>query len=108
MNAVIRSPSPFLFTSCSTQDLHSALRSGIGTCIYNPPSRLFTDPICGNAFVEEGEECDCGSDTDCPIIDPCCQLGECKLYPWAACGSGDCCNNCSYSGQSVVCREKTG
>ncbi|KAI6657017.1 hypothetical protein LOD99_11242 [Oopsacas minuta] len=108
MNAFLRNPSPSDFSTCSVDDLHTALASGVGTCIYNPPPRLFTDPICGNAFVEEGEECDCGSDTECPDIDPCCQPGVCELYPWAECGSGDCCHNCTYSEKGIVCREQSG
>ena len=108
MNSFLRNPSPSQFSSCSSSDLHSALDKGVGGCIYNSPLRLFTDPICGNAFVEEGEECDCGSLSECPEIDPCCEPGVCKLYQWAKCGSGDCCHNCSYTEQGVLCRDKTG
>ena len=108
MNAFLRNPSPSQFSSCSSEDLHSALSKGVGSCIYNSPPRLFTDPICGNAFVEEGEECDCGSLSECADIDPCCEPGVCKLYQWAQCGSGDCCHNCSYSEQGLLCREVSG
>ena len=29
-------------------------------CLRNPPRTIFDGPVCGNGFLEEGEECDCG------------------------------------------------
>ena len=52
-----------------------ALRNG--ECLENKPSRVFGDPVCGNGFREDGEDCDCGS-SDCSVIDPCCNGASCK------------------------------
>lgn len=48
-----------------------------GECLENKPSRVFGDPVCGNGFREDGEDCDCGS-SDCSVIDPCCNGASCK------------------------------
>lgn len=64
---------------------------------------LFLDPgkyktikkaVCGNGILEEGEECDCGSEEDCKKS-PCCTSG-CKLKQNAECSDENhaCCNNC--------------
>ena len=45
------------FSNCSL----SVLDKFTGTCLDNQPSELFGVPFCGNGFVEEGEECDCGT-----------------------------------------------
>lgn len=29
-------------------------------CLRNQPRIIFDGPVCGNGFVEDGEECDCG------------------------------------------------
>ena len=46
------------------------------------------EPVeCGNGVVEEGEECDCGSNdtAKCDMVDPCCNPGNCTLKEGAAC-----------------------
>lgn len=57
----------------------------------NKPKKLFDIPICGNGFVESGEECDCGSSERC-VSDNCCDPETCRLRSNAECGTGDCCN----------------
>ena len=47
--------------------------------------------VCGNAIIEEGETCDCGSVDDCPILDPCCEVGTCQLKNTSSCFTGACC-----------------
>ena len=51
---------------------------------------LFKSPECGNMFVEEGEECDCGLPGRCD--NPCCNPLTCKLHVNATCATGDCCD----------------
>lgn len=108
MNALIRYPSPLKFSTCSVNDLHEALMKGVGMCIYNEPTSLFTDPICGNGFMEEGEQCDCGTAAECEIIDPCCNPSTCTLNSFASCSTGPCCENCSFSKTDKLCRSIDG
>lgn len=56
----------------------------------NKPNLLFESPICGNGFVENGEECDCGLPEYCD--NKCCDPITCKLKPTAQCGTGKCCD----------------
>ena len=51
---------------------------------------LFESPECGNMFVEEGEECDCGLPGRCD--NPCCNPATCKLHVNATCATGECCD----------------
>lgn len=75
--------------------------------------------FCGNGLVEEGEECDCGFESDCD--DPCCYAkkenadsnNDCKLRPGATCSpsQGPCCSHsCNYvpGANSLLCRASTG
>lgn len=64
---------------------------------------MFTEsgqPICGNALVEPGEQCDCGYSDQCQ--DECCysaneeQDKKCKLKPGKICRS-DMISSCLYS-----------
>lgn len=54
---------PQLFSSCSQQQLGRFLEEVDPACLLDSPSpdRIFGGPVCGNAFLEPGEECDCGS-----------------------------------------------
>lgn len=57
-----RYPFPTVFSSCSKKDLDSSLEKGVGMCLYNMPevTESFGEQKCGNGYVEEGEQCDCG------------------------------------------------
>jgi hypothetical protein len=51
-----------VFSSCSRKDLEASLEKGMGMCLFNLPEvkQAFGGRKCGNGYVEEGEECDCG------------------------------------------------
>jgi hypothetical protein len=99
MNAVITGSSaadaPNAFSSCSLNYYNSFLTFHI-TCLDNKPTHLFSNSsTCGNGFVEQGEQCDCGA-ADCSQRDPCCNATSCQFMPWATCSSSQgCCNNCT-------------
>ncbi|KAL5262585.1 hypothetical protein ACHWQZ_G008105 [Mnemiopsis leidyi] len=88
------------FSNCS----QLVLDSFSGNCLNNQPKTLYGDPVCGNGFVEEGEECDCGTEEECIASDPCCEPIGCKLKPGAECYSGDCCEECQFVSYKRVCR----
>lgn len=80
-------------------------------CLDNFPSQVYGDPVCGNGFVEEGEDCDCGSLVSCPN-DQCCNAATCKFVQGAVCSERDPC--CTSSCQVVsadakkICRASSG
>ena len=100
------------FSDCSLDTLSSALRRGVDYCLHNIPKVAFGGAKCGNGVLEDGEDCDCGSTTNCPNF--CCIAAECKLAPSkillhnqffmfyvqcyifitseAECAEGDCCD----------------
>ena len=51
---------------------------------------LYESPVCGNGFVEPGEQCDCGLPDDCK--NPCCDASSCMLKEDAVCATGQCCD----------------
>ena len=58
--ALCRQFSPQHWSSCSQNALQEAFELGMDYCLRNPPRTIFDGPVCGNGFLEEGEECDCG------------------------------------------------
>lgn len=61
------SPFPRVFSSCNVQELKSFLSSGGGKCLFNLPNthKMYGGQRCGNGYLEEGEECDCGEEEVC-------------------------------------------
>ncbi|XP_067878941.1 disintegrin and metalloproteinase domain-containing protein 12 isoform X2 [Heterodontus francisci] len=93
------------FSSCSKDDLERSLKHGGAMCLFNFPAsdRLFGGQRCGNLYLEEGEECDCGLADECD--DPCCNASTCRLVPGAECSTeGACCENCKLKSAATVCR----
>ncbi|XP_070834513.1 disintegrin and metalloproteinase domain-containing protein 8a [Chaetodon trifascialis] len=99
---------PELFSSCSQQQLSRFLEEVNPACLLNTPStdRIYGGAVCGNAFLEPGEECDCGTAEECR--NPCCNATTCKLNAGAQCAEGECCHNCQLKPTGIVCRPKTG
>lgn len=78
MTDEVRSIIPTQWSSCSINQLHKAFANGLDYCLKNKPPKLFDSSVCGNGFVEEGEECDCGHSELCSNM--CCDSQTCKLY----------------------------
>uniref|UniRef100_A0A8C0E7B5 ADAM metallopeptidase domain 8 n=1 Tax=Bubo bubo TaxID=30461 RepID=A0A8C0E7B5_BUBBB len=85
---------PKLFSRCSEQDMWQFLVDPRTRCLLNVPraDELYGGPVCGNQFVERGEQCDCGTPEECS--DRCCNATTCQLREGAECARGDCCQDC--------------
>uniref|UniRef100_A0A8C1Q8R2 ADAM metallopeptidase domain 11 n=1 Tax=Cyprinus carpio TaxID=7962 RepID=A0A8C1Q8R2_CYPCA len=93
---------PRKFSRCSIEEYIQFLQQGGGSCLFNKPNKLLDPPECGNGFVEQGEECDCGSQVDCSRAGgACCK--KCTLTHDAMCSNGLCCSRCKQRG--VICRD---
>ncbi|XP_064173580.1 disintegrin and metalloproteinase domain-containing protein 12-like isoform X1 [Anguilla rostrata] len=100
-------PFPTVFSSCSKKDLAASLEKGVGMCLFNMPEIkvLYGGQKCGNGYVEEGEECDCGELEEC--TNPCCNASTCTLKDGAVCAHGQCCTDCQLKPAGTPCREST-
>ncbi|XP_076233751.1 disintegrin and metalloproteinase domain-containing protein meltrin [Calliopsis andreniformis] len=92
------SSGPTHWSTCSLEHLALAFEHGMDYCLRNKPQKLFDSPICGNGFVEPGEQCDCGLKENCD--NPCCNVTTCMLHSNASCATGKCCD-------LKTCRPKT-
>jgi len=107
MSAIISNDTPSKWSTCSQRILESLQNENSHSCLKDQPSAdlLFGSPVCGNGIVENGEECDCGSD-ECD-----CCTSECKLPEGAECSptNGKCCDdNCQIKRKGSICREEQG
>ncbi|XP_034464776.1 disintegrin and metalloproteinase domain-containing protein 12 isoform X2 [Hippoglossus hippoglossus] len=100
-------PFPTVFSTCSKKDLAASLEKGVGMCLYNMPEVkvLYGGQKCGNGYVEEGEECDCGEPEEC--MNPCCNATTCTLKGDAVCAHGQCCDDCKLKLAGTLCRESS-
>ncbi|XP_056627202.1 disintegrin and metalloproteinase domain-containing protein 11 isoform X1 [Triplophysa dalaica] len=95
---------PRKFSRCSVEEYIKFLKQGAGSCLFNKPNKLLDPPECGNGFVEQGEECDCGSHVDCfRAGGECCK--KCTLTHDAMCSNGLCCRQCKHEQRGVICRD---
>uniref|UniRef100_A0A3Q0QRN9 ADAM metallopeptidase domain 12 n=1 Tax=Amphilophus citrinellus TaxID=61819 RepID=A0A3Q0QRN9_AMPCI len=100
-------PFPTVFSSCSRKDLTASFEKGVGMCLFNMPEVkvLYGGQKCGNGYVEEGEECDCGELEEC--LNPCCNATTCTLKGDAVCAHGQCCQDCQLKPSGTLCRESS-
>ncbi|KAA8581418.1 hypothetical protein FQN60_002999, partial [Etheostoma spectabile] len=100
-------PFPTVFSSCSKKDLTASFEKGVGMCLFNMPEVkvLYGGQKCGNGYVEEGEECDCGELEEC--VNPCCNATTCTLKGDAVCAHGQCCHDCQLKPAGTPCRESS-
>ncbi|XP_044874123.1 disintegrin and metalloproteinase domain-containing protein 33 isoform X2 [Mauremys mutica] len=108
MAAATGHPFPRVFSFCSKRQLESYFHKGGGMCLFNMPSTkdLVVGKKCGNGFLEDGEECDCGELGEC--TNPCCNAHNCTLKAGAQCAHGDCCQSCQLKTAGTMCREPAG
>ncbi|XP_056148389.1 disintegrin and metalloproteinase domain-containing protein 8a isoform X2 [Lampris incognitus] len=99
---------PKMFSSCSQEQLDRFLEEVNPACLLDTPStaRVYGGQVCGNAFVEPGEECDCGTVEECN--NPCCNASTCLLNAGAKCAGGECCHNCQLRATGSTCRPSAG
>nr|XP_055032462.1 zinc metalloproteinase-disintegrin-like jararhagin isoform X2 [Misgurnus anguillicaudatus] len=96
---------PDRFSDCSLEQLSMFLDNANPSCLLDIPSsdKLYSGPVCGNAFLDPGEECDCGNVEECENL--CCNATTCKLTDGSQCAQGDCCENCKIKDSGSLCRE---
>ncbi|NWW42877.1 ADAM9 protein, partial [Pedionomus torquatus] len=98
----------YQFSNCSKKQYFDFIASGRGFCLNNVPELLKTLALqrCGNGILDVGEECDCGSETQCKL-DRCCD-DTCHHREGAVCATGGCCKNCKLLPEGHVCRKSVG
>uniref|UniRef100_A0A0K8RYU7 Metalloproteinase (Type III) 3a n=1 Tax=Crotalus horridus TaxID=35024 RepID=A0A0K8RYU7_CROHD len=104
MSATLNFEPTYQFSDCSWDEHWRYLIDNRPPCILNKPSitDIVSPPVCGNYFVEVGEECDCGLPAHCQ--NPCCNAATCKLRPGTQCEDGECCEQCQFKGAGTECR----
>ncbi|XP_035590925.1 disintegrin and metalloproteinase domain-containing protein 8-like isoform X1 [Oncorhynchus keta] len=100
----LRSVYPELFSGCSQEQLSDFLERANPSCLQDTPGsdKLYVGPACGNAFLDPGEECDCGTVEECK--NPCCDPTTCRLTEGSNCDHGTCCENCQRKQATSLCR----
>ncbi|XP_010735817.3 disintegrin and metalloproteinase domain-containing protein 19 [Larimichthys crocea] len=108
MAAATGHPFPRVFNACNQKELKSYLSSGGGKCLFNLPNTraMYGGQRCGNGYLEDGEECDCGEEEEC--TSPCCNANNCTLKAGAECAHGVCCHDCKLKSPGVLCRAPSG
>ena len=78
-------PNNFLYSPCSVQQIQSFVDGVQNVHCLEQGSWSLSD--CGNGVVDYGEECDCGDETMCAVLESgnCCDFTSCKLKAHAIC-----------------------
>ncbi|CAJ1079993.1 snake venom metalloproteinase-disintegrin-like mocarhagin isoform X1 [Xyrichtys novacula] len=99
---------PEFFSSCSVEQLAEFMERAQPSCLTKPSSvrTIAVGPRCGNALLDPGEQCDCGTVEECK--NPCCDASTCRLTEGSQCAHGQCCDNCQFSLSGSVCRRSAG
>ena len=106
----------WMFSPCSRQSMQPVISDRFKTaCFRRRPSSY-----CGNAVVEDDEECDCGTTVTCDVQDKCClplslmhsfrPESACKLKAKGTCSPRVqlcCTGECTATQAGVTCRNKT-
>ncbi|KAG7272559.1 hypothetical protein CRUP_004734, partial [Coryphaenoides rupestris] len=101
---------PEEFSSCSLEQLATFLEEVNPACLLDTPStdRVFGGPVCGNAFLEPGEECDCGTAELRPTGTLCrARAGECDLADYCT-GFSAACPVDDYTQNGQPCNQMSG
>ncbi|XP_062558212.1 zinc metalloproteinase-disintegrin-like protein H4 subunit A isoform X2 [Armigeres subalbatus] len=103
MSATVTGRSLKHWSSCSVEQLTLAFNKGLNHCLKDRPEVVYS-MSCGNGFVDEGEECDCGLEEVCD--NRCCDPQTCRLKAGAVCATGECCDleTCQLKVAASVCR----
>ncbi|XP_066570617.1 zinc metalloproteinase-disintegrin-like berythractivase isoform X2 [Amia ocellicauda] len=106
MAAALSYDTPRHFSSCSDTSYEKFLNERNPECLLDKPAKeaIITDPVCGNSFIEKGEECDCGIVQEC--TNPCCNATTCTLTKGSACADGECCKDCKILSTDRECRRQ--
>ncbi|XP_060712528.1 zinc metalloproteinase-disintegrin-like crotastatin isoform X1 [Hemiscyllium ocellatum] len=104
MSPVLSSVLPTEFSSCSHQHFQNFVLTRTASCLRDVPNQdeIVSRPVCGNRFLEKGEECDCGIPEEC--LNPCCDAETCRLREGVQCADGTCCKDCKFMAAGLLCR----
>ncbi|XP_034716654.1 disintegrin and metalloproteinase domain-containing protein 8-like [Etheostoma cragini] len=99
---------PEFFSDCSLEQLAEFMERAQPSCLSKPSSvrTIAAGPSCGNALLDPGEECDCGTVEECTNL--CCDASTCRLTSGSQCADGQCCDNCQFRPAGSVCRASAG
>ncbi len=107
MSAFLGASPPTTFSNCSISDLNELYAAGGDSCLFNSPSMIVGEPVCGNGIPEGNEACDCGNTDEC--TNSCCDAPTCQLVTGAECASGACCTSqCQLRTYGTECRASVG
>ncbi|XP_005068285.1 disintegrin and metalloproteinase domain-containing protein 21-like [Mesocricetus auratus] len=95
------------FSNCSLSELNNLINTpGELPCLFYDYhtyyNRSVTYKVCGNSIIDEGEQCDCGSNKAC-YANTCCD-NNCRFSKGSICDRESCCANCTYSPPGTLCR----